>query len=904
MRKCVLAALTLTFAAAGPACSGCSGKMLITDQGAARAVIVLGEKPTWLEQHAACELTKYVKAVSGAELETQTPADAPAAGRNVILIGRPETNTEIKNLSDRGLVKVSPEHPGLDGFIVKTVSAGRKNYLVLSGSMDRGTLYAVYHLLENYCGVGFFWDGEYVPKATTIALGNVDVTEKPRFSYRQYLQGCVFSYTTNYWDIDDWQRELDWMAKNRLNHFLPPCANPASWQLALQPSAIVTREPAVEYANKLDIRAESVGNNVYQYHPEPEKKWKIDRQQMRQWAAGFGQRIAKIMADQPDMRLVISGWAMVADTFYWTPETVEAYLKEVPKDRAIIWDLWCDTNPMYKRYNSWFGVPWALGVLHHMGNSNQLAGDLEYLSARAREAANDPAYSNCAGIAIQPEDIHHNPLYFHYAARLGWDPNVSVKDFIASYARRRYGRKSAANMAEAMGELADSVYTLSGWPSPTYFTSLAADEDFLNEDERLSAFQRMTHSVDYVPHLQKALACALREAEAQAQNELYLNDLADICRAYLREVIDYHVFQAIASYIASDRAGFDANVRIIRDSLDAMEQVLGSRPCFWMSRKIDQATRFRKKYEDRIKFRLEKPVVNNALGGMHIPGGRDLTDDDLARLTRTFFKMGLGWAAYCRTDGYEIFKMVYSRQVKAFLQILDDSFGQGWSKAQEKQYKEAVTGLFDAWRQTGWDEKQMKERRLNTVDVAGRVMTSIVSAVKPQAFTRFSPSKRHVGWPGFTERFDDPAELDAWQEPADGDAGEATICGGKLSVRINDQSYSLKRQLAVDLGRYPILGFEYMPSFNQKPDIFAHWKDASGGLRRTRVYGAGAADANFVDAKEVYLDLGKMLALIAKPKELVGIEIRCLWTPAKGDKLRHLQIEFDWIAMFAGKNSS
>jgi len=71
-----------------------------------------------------------------------------------------------------------------------------------------------------------------------------------------------------------------------------------------------------------------------------------------------------------------------------------------------------------------------------------------------------------------------------------------------------------------------------------------------------------------------------------------------------------------------------------------MEQVLASRPAFSMSRKIEQELRFKEKYKNEVKMNLENSVKFNELGGLHIPS-RKITDEELARLIRTFFKMGL-----------------------------------------------------------------------------------------------------------------------------------------------------------------------------------------------------------------------------------------------------------------------
>jgi len=62
-------------------------------------------------------------------------------------------------------------------------SAGRS--LIVAGGRPRGTLYAAYHLLEDYYGVRWWtpWE-ETVPKCVSIVLPSIDLRQKPVFNYR------------------------------------------------------------------------------------------------------------------------------------------------------------------------------------------------------------------------------------------------------------------------------------------------------------------------------------------------------------------------------------------------------------------------------------------------------------------------------------------------------------------------------------------------------------------------------------------------------------------------------------------------------------------------------------------------------------------------------------------------
>jgi alpha-N-acetylglucosaminidase len=192
--------------------------MLVASGGKANSAILLGRSPSWLEEHAASELAKYLAMISGTEIPI---ARTPPSGVGVLAIGRPETNEITELARGKGLTGLSRENPGGDGFVIESIVLEGREVLLVGGSSDRGTLYAVYALLENVLGVGFFRDGELVPKQDTIDLVDLHISDSPRFQYREDGSGCIFAYSTPYWDMDDWKRELDWRAKKRVNMIWP-----------------------------------------------------------------------------------------------------------------------------------------------------------------------------------------------------------------------------------------------------------------------------------------------------------------------------------------------------------------------------------------------------------------------------------------------------------------------------------------------------------------------------------------------------------------------------------------------------------------------------------------------------------------------------------------------------------
>ena len=206
-----------------PGCSGLRSGVLFADitivqDGKAEAVIAIGTGVAWIDRHAAEELSQFVEGMTGARLEI-VDADSSAAGdaSNLILIGRQENNKLIAALTAAGKVELSASSPGGDGYTIKTISQGSRNYLVLGGSRGRGDLYAVYDFLEQDCGVGFFWNGDHVPQRATLKFAGINRTEQPYFTRRMAPNACSYVYTSQYWGVQEWCDELDYMSKRKLN---------------------------------------------------------------------------------------------------------------------------------------------------------------------------------------------------------------------------------------------------------------------------------------------------------------------------------------------------------------------------------------------------------------------------------------------------------------------------------------------------------------------------------------------------------------------------------------------------------------------------------------------------------------------------------------------------------------
>lgn len=156
--------LMVSVVAAGCALAGFAEGFVVAKDGAAACAVVAGEfaKP-------AAELTNYLHRITGATFEVVKRTEE-AGERPVIVLEKGEA------------VRDKDKFVAWQSYALKS-SAKR---LRLVSPHPRGMLYAVYGLLRDHCGVGFYSPTfEVVPKNANLVL-DVDDVQKPAFRWRGY----------------------------------------------------------------------------------------------------------------------------------------------------------------------------------------------------------------------------------------------------------------------------------------------------------------------------------------------------------------------------------------------------------------------------------------------------------------------------------------------------------------------------------------------------------------------------------------------------------------------------------------------------------------------------------------------------------------------------------------------
>jgi len=160
--------------------------LLLADEGHSKLAIVVSDDPTIQERTAAGELGHYLERVTGARFLHLRESDLED-GQKAIFVGK----TKAASGLDPNLDRLGDQ---------EWRRFARDGNLFLFGGAPRGTLYGVYHFLENEVGVHWWTrSSETVPSRPELRVSQAEETGKPAFSFRGISQ---------FYDKDSQLREL------------------------------------------------------------------------------------------------------------------------------------------------------------------------------------------------------------------------------------------------------------------------------------------------------------------------------------------------------------------------------------------------------------------------------------------------------------------------------------------------------------------------------------------------------------------------------------------------------------------------------------------------------------------------------------------------------------------------
>lgn len=252
------------------------------------------------EKLASEELVAFIKRMSGAEIPVKRLAKGEALpSGKLILLGSELAKAE--GLA-KELAALSP-----DGFLIRT----KGDRLILSGCRARGTLYAVYELLET---LGCRWVmpgafGEIIPETRTIVV-SVDKTENP--SHRERYWTCTNGSGADY---------PRWTLRNKGN-FVHALGDPK-------------------------VRQEHASQKPLEYGAKnPDLQIKV-RKEVSEWKRDEKGKVVRLENGQPAEKVTVVKDIIQLPDEYYTMQGGEPKMEIANMSNPKVWDL---CNDYYRNY--------------------------------------------------------------------------------------------------------------------------------------------------------------------------------------------------------------------------------------------------------------------------------------------------------------------------------------------------------------------------------------------------------------------------------------------------------------------------------------------------------------------------------------------------------------------------
>ncbi len=289
-----------------------------------------------------------------------------------------------------------------------------------------------------------------------------------------------------------------------------------------------------------------------------------------EYLKGVGQTIHKLFQTFDAGAL----WVMQA----WSMR--EHIVKAVPKESLLILDL----NGSKTASNGGWGYPVIAGNLHNFGGRINMHGDLALLASNQYKKAK-MRYPNVCGSGLFMEAIEQNPVYYDLAFEM---PNhadsIRLREWLAAYAERRYGAKSAAAV-QAWMYLLEGPYRKG--TNGTERSSIVAARPALNVKK---SGPNAGLGIPYDPMLViRAQSALLKDADRLALSRPYRFDIVDVQRQMMTNLGQLVHKKAAEAFTAKDKVAFALHSGRFLGLLKDMDELLYTRSEYSFDRWLTEA---------------------------------------------------------------------------------------------------------------------------------------------------------------------------------------------------------------------------------------------------------------------------------------------------------------------------
>lgn len=285
-----------------------------------------------------------------------------------------------------------------------------------------------------------------------------------------------------------------------------------------------------------------------------------------------------LAAAQPGAVLAMQGWLFGIDPEFWTPESVSAFLKDMPDERVLVLDIANDTyRGVWEKHAAFGGKTWLYGYIHNFGGNNPLFGHLPQVQQDLATLPTRADRGRLQGFGVFPEGLNTNSLVYDFMFDAAWPAAGSPRDVPGALARQlkaRYGQVDDALLA-AWADVWTAVYQVANWKTAWWNGAFGTYLLCKRPHDKFADFE--AEPGDATRLLQGARALAAL-APRYGQEPLYRHDLVATTAHAALLLLDKDLQGCVRALKARDAAAAAPLWARVQRLAGAVDSLLGAQP--------------------------------------------------------------------------------------------------------------------------------------------------------------------------------------------------------------------------------------------------------------------------------------------------------------------------------------
>ena len=357
------------------------------------------------------------------------------------------------------------------------------------------------------------------------------------------------------------------------------------------------------------------------------KSWEPD------YLAGVSKGVYEsLAAADPNAIWLQMTWLFYNERRYWfegdSDARVKAFLTSYPAEKSILLDYYCERMEVWRKTQSYYGVPFIWCYLGNFGGNTFLAGNIQEID-KLIEGTFAEAGPSFKGLGSTLEGFDCNPFMYQFVFEKAWDmpQHKNLDTWCAELSRNRSGVDDAA-VRDAWKKLFDEIYIQRSVPGHSPIMNLRPSFG------RSSSYHS---SVRFNYENEKLREIVLQLLAAEGEGPSYEFDLVNLTRQYLSNLFE----QRFADYKAAYEQGDTEKMAALKDEMlatfDTLDELLTSQDYFLVGKWIADARAWGKDNEEAGYFESN---ARNLLTSWGDRGNllTDYADRSWAGLVKTYYK--------------------------------------------------------------------------------------------------------------------------------------------------------------------------------------------------------------------------------------------------------------------------